>query len=239
MVLSFIRHEGDMRPSQGDANAPLAKLRGEIVGVESARRVEGDADDIALLVTSTGDTSSSMCRTVHSGGASAARYGMVICWKFSARDRRTLLIAGDEAVTSSSVRPRDMTANHIGLDCAGHAPASSPLRLGRPFTFEGGQLSRGHRRRSPRGPQSATAVEPPVASTSSEAPRSSAERPSRRKPATAPDRTQTPLPTHSPRMEPSDQRHSFAGRSKTRSRIQPPLAPRKSGSHIAERQNGR
>jgi hypothetical protein len=56
---------------------------------------------------------------------------MVICWKFSTRDRRTLLIAGDEAVTSSSVRPRDMTANHIRLECAGHAPASSPLRLGR------------------------------------------------------------------------------------------------------------
>ena len=65
----------------------------------------------AAIVVSTGDTSSSMCTTVHSGGVSAARYGMVICWKFSTRERRTLRMAGDDAVMSSSVGLGDMIAN--------------------------------------------------------------------------------------------------------------------------------
>ena len=56
---------------------------------------------------SIGSTASSKWSTVQWEGTKAARYGMVICWKFRTRERRTLWISGDEAVIRTMVGVSD------------------------------------------------------------------------------------------------------------------------------------
>src|SRR5581483_2609415 len=81
-------------------------------------------------VRSTSSASSSTCSTSQPAGTLAARYGMVICWKFRNRERRARLISSDEAVINRSFG--------MAAGARRSAPAAARIDLGVH------RLSRGH-----------------------------------------------------------------------------------------------
>lgn len=94
--------ERHMRAAHDNAGAPRPETSCEIVGVIGARRMKGNADDVGPSAPVDALRFFVDVSDLPFGGARAARYGIVICWKLRNQELLTLRISSEDAVIKRS-----------------------------------------------------------------------------------------------------------------------------------------